>query len=72
MSAAIEGCGTPEFARVEIKLNDKGGLRNAASKLRDLSDQLDKIASGSLTDDIATYVAWAAIRSTSQKLRTGE
>jgi len=73
MSQAPEGgYGTPKFGRIEIRMADKDGLRYSADRLRELCDNLDQLASGSLDAETANYVAWAAIKSTSQKLRKGK
>lgn len=61
---------TPDFARIEIRMTDKAGLKSAADQLRSLADNLDKLASGSLADPTANYLAWGGIKSTSKKLRS--
>ncbi len=61
---------TPEFARVEIRLTDKAGLRSAADQLRSLAGELDRLAGGTLADPTSNYLAWGAIKSTSKKLRS--
>lgn len=69
MSAALN---TPEFARIEIKMSGKTGLRKAADKLRELASSLDEIARSPHTDDTADVIAWQTIKAASQKLRTGQ
>jgi len=65
-----EGYSTPDFARIEIRMTDKAGLKSAADQLRSLADNLDKLAIGSLAADTSNYLAWGAIKSTSKKLRS--
>lgn len=62
---------TPDFARVEIRMTNKAGLRTAAERLRTLAGELDNIAGGSLSDPTAKYLAWGSIKSASKKLRGG-
>lgn len=69
MNAGKQGYGTPDFARVEIRMTDKAGLRTAAEQLRTLAGNLDKIAGGTLHDDTAKYLAWGSIKSASKRLR---
>lgn len=62
---------TPEFARIEIKMSGKTGLRKAANRLRELAAAMDDIAKTQDTDDTADFIAWGTIKAASQKLRTG-
>lgn len=62
---------TPEFARLEIRMTDKAGLRNAAEQLRDLAKEFDTLAGGTLEDPTANYLAWGSVKSRSKKLRSG-
>lgn len=61
---------TPDFARIEIRMTDKAGLKSAADHLRTLADNLDKLARGTLADPASNYLAWGSIKSTSKKLRS--
>ncbi|MGX1353353.1 hypothetical protein AB7M49_006974 [Bradyrhizobium elkanii] len=63
------GLPTPDFARIEIRMTDKAGLKSAADHLRTLADDLDKLAGGALPDPTSNYLAWGTIKSTSKKLR---
>lgn len=69
MQSAPETLATPEFARVEIRMTDKAGLAAAARQLRTLASDLDNLASGTMADPIANYVAWGTIKSASKRLR---
>jgi hypothetical protein len=62
---------TPEFARIEIKMSGKTGLRKTADKLRELASTIDEIARASHSDDTADLIAWQTIKAASQKLRSG-
>lgn len=65
-----EGYSTPDFARIEMSLSDKAGLRTAAQELRRLARSLDAIATTRfLSDQEATFLAWGNIKTSSQKLR---
>lgn len=66
MSAELK---TPEFARIEIKMSGKTGLRNAANELRELAKNLDETAAGGMPDDVSDYIAWGKIKAASQRLR---
>lgn len=66
---ANEALPTPDFARVEIRMTDKAGLRTAAERLRTLAGELDNLARGTLPDPAAKYLAWGSIKSASKKLR---
>jgi hypothetical protein len=67
---ARESYGTPDFARLEIRMTDKAGLAKAASVLRELADNLEQLSRGTLTTPTTNYLAWGIIKSTSQKLRS--
>ncbi|HEY5797648.1 MAG TPA: hypothetical protein VIU82_21810 [Bosea sp. (in: a-proteobacteria)] len=62
---------TPEFARIEIKMSGRAGLRKAATQLRHLAAQLEAIGSGDLADATSDFLAWGSIKAASQKLRAG-
>lgn len=62
---------TPEFARIEIRLSGKSALSQAANDLRDLAGRLEALSAEPVDDNTADLIAWAAIKSTSQKLRAG-
>ena len=49
---------TPEFARIEIKMSGKAGLRKSADKLRELASKLDEIARSPHDNDTADFLAW--------------
>lgn len=63
------GYATPDFARIEIRMTDKAGLKSAAEHLRALARDLDTLANGTLADPTSNYLAWGTIKSTSKKLR---
>ncbi|MDK2769932.1 MAG: hypothetical protein KYX69_19715 [Sphingomonas sp.] len=62
---------TPEFARIEIKMSGKTGLRKAAQELRGLADKLEAIGKESMPDATSDFLAWGSIKAVSQKLRAG-
>lgn len=62
---------TPEFARIEIKMSGKAGLRKAADQLREVASKLDELAASKHDDETAIFLAWGHIKAASQKLRSG-
>ena len=61
--------GIPSFARLEIRLNARTDLIDAAIELRKLAGQLDQIAGEKRSDEASVILAHHKIRSTSQRTR---
>ncbi|RUX03171.1 MAG: hypothetical protein E5V51_00090 [Mesorhizobium sp.] len=59
----------PGFSRIEIRTDDKRDISNAAYELRQLADELDRIAGLAHCDETATILAHHKIKATSQMLR---
>lgn len=59
----------PSFARVEIRLNRRLDLIEAANELRRLAGQLDQIAGEKRSDEASVILAHHKIRSTSKRTR---
>jgi hypothetical protein len=59
----------PGFSRVEIRTGDKRDIANAAYELRQLADELDRIAGLGHCDETATILAHHKIKATSKMLR---
>lgn len=59
----------PSFARVEIRLNQRRDLIEAADELRRLAGQLDRIAGEKRSDEVSVILAHHKIRATSKRTR---
>ncbi|RWF74518.1 MAG: hypothetical protein E5X15_09950 [Mesorhizobium sp.] len=64
MSATIPG-----FSRIEIRTDGKRDIANAAYELRQLADELDRLAGLGHCDETLTILAHHKIKATSQMLR---
>ncbi len=65
----MSGFIVPNFARIEIRLAGKAGLKAAAEQLRLLADKLDEVRTSAHDDPMADYLACGVIRPISKKLR---
>lgn len=63
------GITLPRFSRVEIRHENADDLRNAASELRALAKELDRVSASVSEHDLMRMAAHHAIRETSVKLR---
>jgi hypothetical protein len=59
----------PGFSRVEIRTSDKADIETAAYELRQLADELDRIAKTGHSDETVTILAHHKIKATSKILR---
>lgn len=59
----------PGFSRVEIRIGDKPAIAVAAFELRQLADELHRIAGTGHSDETATILAHHKIKATSKLLR---
>lgn len=59
----------PGFSRVEIRTGGKRDIVNAAYELRELADELDRIAGLGHCDETLTILAHHKIKATSKILR---
>ena len=62
---------TPRFARLEIALNDQDDIINAATVMRSLATELQRIAASIPDQHVMRLAAHDAIRAASGKTRNG-